>query len=57
VLPRVLGQEGGDGGHVGDQAKQTKTGKQDSFTPVFILLPNLTNRKSELMEMWKTVFQ
>ena len=38
MLPHVLGQEGADGGHVGDQAKQAKTGKQDSFTPIFVVL-------------------
>ena len=41
LLPEVGGEEGGDGGQVGDEPEQAEAGEENSLTPELELLPHL----------------
>ena len=42
MLPHVRGEEGEDGGQVGDEPEQSQAGEEHAFAPELKLLPNLT---------------
>jgi hypothetical protein len=42
LCPHVGGEEGDDGGEVGDEAKEPETGEEHALAPELELLPNLT---------------